>query len=59
METNELLTATNATLTATNQRLTKEIAQLKRQNGRQPGGSEKKLCPHCKKVLAQKAADCF
>lgn len=59
VETNKQLTSTNATLTATNERLTKEIAQLKRQNGRQRGGSEKKLCPHCKKVVAHKADDCF
>ena len=59
VETNRQLTTTNATLTATNERLTKELAQFKRQNGRQSGGAEKKLCPHCKKYVAHAPEDCF
>jgi hypothetical protein len=59
VETNKVLTATVAEQSSTIDRLTKEIAQLRRQGGRASGGSEKKLCPNCNKVVVHKPDDCF
>jgi len=59
VETNKVLTATVAEQASTIDRLTKENAQLRRQGGRASGGSEKKLCPNCNKVVVHKPDDCF